>query len=184
MRICSTCGNLGEFYTEKDYRCKICHRRKVAEWRKKNPEKHRAAAKKYALENKEKVREYIKAWVDRNRKRVNRLNAEWRSRNQEKAKEMVRNWNARNRSVERARVRERQATKLKATPKWSIKFFVQEAYHLAELRNKATGFEWHVDHIVPIKSDIVCGLHAHTNIQVIPAKQNMSKGNYRWPDMP
>lgn len=29
-----------------------------------------------------------------------------------------------------------------------------------------------------------CGLHAHTNLQVIPASVNRSKNNRCWPDMP
>ncbi len=71
-----------------------------------------------------------------------------------------------------------------ATPVWSIAFFVQEAYDLAQRRTKATGIEWSVDHIVPVRSKIVCGLHAHTNIQVIPKSINQSKNNRFWPDMP
>lgn len=77
----------------------------------------------------------------------------------------------------------RRAAKLKASPEWSIKFFVEEAYDLAAKRTQITGFEWHVDHIVPLQHPLVCGLHSHTNIQVIPAKSNLAKGNFFWPDM-
>jgi hypothetical protein len=47
-----------------------------------------------------------------------------------------------------------------------------------------TGVKWHVDHIVPRNSPLVCGLHVHTNLQVIPADENMYKRNLRWPDKP
>jgi len=42
---------------------------------------------------------------------------------------------------------------------------------------KATGQPYHVDHVVPLISPVVCGLHTHTNLQVLPAFINLSKGN-------
>lgn len=41
-----------------------------------------------------------------------------------------------------------------------------------------------VDHIVPIKSDIVCGLHCIDNFQLMTREDNARKGNRFWPDMP
>jgi hypothetical protein len=53
----------------------------------------------------------------------------------------------------------------------------QEAYHLAQLREKITGIKWHVDHIIPLNGKSVCGLHTWNNLAVIPAVVNLSKGN-------
>jgi hypothetical protein len=76
---------------------------------------------------------------------------------------------------------------LTATPRWFgefDKFVFKEAKALASIRNKITGVKWHVDHIVPIQSKLVCGFHAGYNIQVITAKENILKGNRYWPYMP
>lgn len=50
-----------------------------------------------------------------------------------------------------------------------------EASRLKELRKKATGFDWHIDHIVPLNHKNACGLHNAYNFQVVPAQWNLSK---------
>jgi hypothetical protein len=61
---------------------------------------------------------------------------------------------------------------------------MNEIYHLARIRTKSTGVIHHVDHIVPLRSKLVCGLHVPENLQVIEGKLNLRKNNKWWPDMP
>ena len=78
----------------------------------------------------------------------------------------------------------RDSRERQSCPDWANTFFMREAYELSSLRTKLTGIKWHVDHIVPLQSKIVCGLHCERNLQVIPAVKNMSKKNNVWPQMP
>lgn len=52
-----------------------------------------------------------------------------------------------------------------------------EAHDLRKKRNQLTGFDWHVDHILPLKGKTVSGLHIWSNLQVIPKIINLKKGN-------
>ena len=79
-----------------------------------------------------------------------------------------------------AKTRKYQTSKLKRTPKWlSVDDFwlIEQAYDLAQLRTQIFGFQWHVDHIVPLQGGLVSGLHVPHNLQVIPAADNQSKAN-------
>lgn len=56
-------------------------------------------------------------------------------------------------------------------------FIYKEANVLRKNRNTLTGFEWHIDHIIPLKGKQVCGLHTWNNFAVIPKVDNLRKGN-------
>lgn len=77
----------------------------------------------------------------------------------------------------RAKTTKRRAKKLNATPVWADQVLIDEIYNLAHMRTVSTGFMWHVDHIVPLQSKLVCGLHVEHNLQVIPGATNLRKGN-------
>jgi hypothetical protein len=66
----------------------------------------------------------------------------------------------------------------RATPGWADRGRMLAIYAEA----KAGGLE--VDHIVPLRSDVVCGLHCEANLRSIPGVENAVKGNRFWPDMP
>ena len=79
----------------------------------------------------------------------------------------------------RAKKARRRAVEMQRKPKWLTDedmWVIKEIYALAAIRTKQFGFVWHVDHIVPLQGENVCGLHVPNNLQVIPAVQNWVKG--------
>ena len=89
-----------------------------------------------------------------------------------------------NRLQQEAREESRDGMVKKATPIWSEREAIETVYRMAAKLSALYGVRFHVDHIVPIKSDVVCGLHVHANLQVLEASENSRKSNRHWPDMP
>ncbi len=71
----------------------------------------------------------------------------------------------------------RRSTKLNATPSWANLKEIKAIYKKAAQLNKTTQTKWHVDHIDPLQSALVCGLHVTENLQILPASMNCSKSN-------
>ncbi len=66
------------------------------------------------------------------------------------------------------------------TPGWADQGFVSE---MREIYLSAPD-DYEVDHIVPLNSNIVCGLHVPCNLQALPKLENQHKSNNHWPGMP
>lgn len=58
---------------------------------------------------------------------------------------------------------------------------VQAFYEYAHGLRTLTGENWQVDHIFPLRSDWVCGLHNPFNLRLILGSENLKKGNRRGP---
>lgn len=74
----------------------------------------------------------------------------------------------------------RRADKLQATPKWLTEYqteAIEVTYELAKHLSDVFGEKMSVDHIIPLKNKIVCGLHVPWNLQVMPKDVNSRKSN-------
>lgn len=104
----------------------------------------------------------------------------WRLQNPEKISVYATRNRHKHPDAKNADTAKRRADKLQRTPRWLSKdelWLIREAYDLAKRRTKLFGFTWHVDHVVPLRGQNVSGLHVPWNLQVIPAKVNIAKGN-------
>lgn len=133
-----------------------------AAWRKENPDRQRAAETAYRANNPDKRKVSC---------------ATYRAANLDKEKEYARKWRDENKPRLAAKAAARRALRIKATPPWADPEKIQEAYDLAAVLAEDTGSPWHVDHIFPLKHPLACGLHCETNLQVLPAFNNLSKSN-------
>lgn len=72
----------------------------------------------------------------------------------------------------------------RAWPDWAVYPELYKYMYKDAQRRTAEGNPHEVDHIVPIRSPLVCGLHVPWNLRVIPKQDNAVKSNHWWPDMP
>ena len=124
------------------------------------------AAKQAAKRYYEKNREAVKARASaRPKEEVNQYKKKYKEENPELYKALT--------SVRKRRHRE-------ATPKWITpeqKLAMRELYLQAQKMTKLTGERYVVDHIIPLISPEVCGLHVPWNLRVITQEENLIKSN-------
>lgn len=116
------------------------------------------------------ARNRTKDWYQDNKERHYQNTANWIKKNQEKRREIGRKWSKNNRPKANAIAATRRARKKSQTPAWANLKEIARIY-----RECPEGY--HVDHIYPLKSPVMCGLHVENNLQYLPALDNMRKGN-------
>lgn len=131
-------------------------------WRENNPEKSKANYRNWYLKNKKLADTYIRAWRKTNKEKTRGWRNEWAKKNSNK----IYFWN-----------NKRRIAKLKAQPPWQNDQPLQIIYDQCRRLSDIIGIQYHVDHIIPLRGKDVCGLHVPWNLQVIPAEENLSKGN-------
>ena len=100
----------------------------------------------------------------------------WQESNRDKHIKSTAKWRIKKSDVHNAYQGKRRASKLNATPLWANLDDLKVEYQLAKWCTEVTGTLYHVDHIIPLKGNGVCGLHVPWNLQVIPAEVNLKKG--------
>jgi hypothetical protein len=146
-------------------------------YRLENPEKWRAIQKASREKRKEAIAAYMEDWRAKNKDRINAVARAYREENGELMNERTRKWRAENPVEYRMSKAERRAAELQATPDWADAKKIREVYREAVFLTKATGVPHHVDHEVPLRGKLVCGLHVHFNLRAIPAIDNIRKSN-------
>jgi len=89
-------------------------------------------------------------------------------------------WKDNHKTQVRADTKARRRKHREATPKWlsrQQKSEIRQLYQIAITMTKTTGEQYVVDHIVPLRSEVVCGLHVPWNLRVIPRQENLLKSN-------
>jgi len=161
MKTCTKCGE------EKPYIDFHRHKQTKDGFKSRCKECNCAEAKEFRDENLETVRAKDRARYGADSVRWN----QWQKHGTSTPQERLRKWKKAHPGRANADTAARRAAKLNATPAWINKEFVKEIYE------EAKWFDLEVDHIIPLRSDTVCGLHWEGNMQLLSPSENYSKGN-------
>lgn len=169
---CSKCGVIkdeSEYHRYRKYStgyrpdCKACRYLVAKSLRERNPEKHK---------------QQCVAWQKANPDRVKAIQKKHSDANREKRRQLSRKWQKENLAKGAAFSARKRALVASATPSWASRAYIDIFYEIAKLEEKRTGRKVHVDHIVPLNSSIVCGLHVDDNLQLLFAEDNIRKKNH------
>jgi len=136
-------------------------------WREQNPERHK---------------EIFRQWREQNSARQKENVRRWRDQNPERQKENCRRWKEQNPEKVNALNAKRRSAKKRAIAPWADLDAIKQIYTEAAELTKSTGIRYEVDHIYPLQSDYMCGLHVETNLQILTQAENASKKNRIWPE--
>ena len=162
-----------------------------------DPAKTKERQRRRQLANPGRSTEYVRRWRLANPERAKELNLPSEKRRaydreryrnnparRDAVKRRFKELNKRRPEIKNAIIARRRALEKHALVKWADKKKMRAIYAQASRLQRETGVKHHVDHVVPLQSAIVCGLHWEGNLQVLKAADNHAKLNRFWPDMP
>jgi hypothetical protein len=125
----------------------------------------------------EEVKERKHEWYQANRDKVIQAAATRPAH----VKRQYRNaWKENNKTQIRADTKARRRKHRDATPPWLTrkqKSQIRQLYQIAITNTQITGEQYVVDHIYPLRSEVVCGLHVPWNLRVVTQEENLRKSN-------
>jgi hypothetical protein len=125
----------------------------------------------------EEVKEAKSVWYEANKEQV--INTA-KTRPAEQLRAYRNTWKENNKVQVRADTKARRRKHREATPSWlsrKQKSEIRQLYQIAITMTQTTGEQYVVDHIVPLRSGTVCGLHVPWNLRVITREENLKKSN-------
>ena len=125
-------------------------------------------------------RGYLK-WKANNPERCREFGYEWRAEHPKYHSEASRKWRAEKPEKRNASTAKYRASKKQAIPSWADNEAIKNIYLECINQTQKTGIKHDVDHIYPLTSDYMCGLHVETNLQILTHMKNIVKGNRMWP---
>lgn len=179
-KACKQCGEIGkptrQKYSKSNNKyyllsiCKECENYNSREYQKSHLEKYRDYNKRSYLNKvgilsrqsplnsdpeitKEKKRISVANWQKTNPDRIKQIRLRQKQNGNDKAKSA-----------------RRRSRKKQACPPWVD-------HEKLKLIYQSCPAGYHVDHIIPLTSDLVCGLHVPENLQYLLAIENIKKGN-------
>lgn len=194
MKACTKCGVLKPFklFSKSKNRpngvsshCLTCKNAQCKTYRDKNPEKCKLAISNWGKRNSNRKRKYsltsyyrhlkvkkqlARTYKQNHKESVKNYMKKWRQENKDKIKEYYKNnkawfktWNA-----------ERRA---KMSCVWANSKKIKDIYAQAIQLSIETGIPHHVDHVLPLTHNKICGLHCENNLQILTASENLAKLN-------
>lgn len=150
----------------------------------KKPELYREIDRRKRLRNPALYAQLNKRFKDRNRSKIRQAGRDYYARDPKRSMAATMKWARNNPEKRKANKARRRACEINAMPDWADRKLIRTFYEESQRLLTETGIVHHVDHIVPLNSPIVCGLHCEFNLQVLKGPENIRKSNRYWPDMP
>lgn len=131
----------------------------------------------YYKANKDRLDSKMRMWNNENRERRREITRKWDKANRKHKSQWNKDYRKNNSARFSAYCRDRQSSKLNATPVWVNHSELIYIYEKRNQLNKVDGNDYQVDHYYPLQGKTICGLHVPWNLQIITAEENRAKGN-------